>query len=394
MTQPDSNYPGSHYWGSTTGRHAAAELPYNGPARYEDGSFKPLGESDIHGDGQPDDLGRHVSAAAGRQPDPIVASASTMAEDASATQQGTLWTPEHDVQHRDHATPETRDDAASSGMAGLPKFALLCPTYCRPENLKNLVACFEALDYPLRLRQLIVLDDADQYPQGFSGPGWEIVSLKRRFRTLSQKRNTLAALADRDTDVFCAWDDDDSWTPWTLLAHAAALESAKVSHPGWIFTEPTGTVTGHTASGQHVVGTLTPTMGMFQATQAIDANTFWAVNGYPLGNSGVDQKLMSNLRKFGATHADPIDAYPPFFFYGWENTNAPHLSSLGREGYDGVEFAKQREGRFQIGAGTFTPKQRRDWAAIGRRTVGYAFDADHYSMRSWWSEHRAEVLKA
>lgn len=45
-----------------------------------------------------------------------------------------------------------------------PKFSYLFCTFLRPKQLANAVACFEALDYPLEQRELIVLDDVGQYP--------------------------------------------------------------------------------------------------------------------------------------------------------------------------------------------------------------------------------------
>lgn len=301
---------------------------------------------------------------------------------------------EHRPTHQDHATPRTREEAsASAGLVGLPKFALLCPTWCRPHTLTNLIECFNRLDYPLSLRELIILDDADQYPQGMEGEGWQVISVPRRFRTLSQKRNTLAALADKDTDAFCAWDDDDSFTPWTLLAHAAALEYGQVSHPSLVFSEPPKATDKEDLNGM-TVAPVTRTGLMYQATQAIDANVFWSVGGYPLGNSGVDQKLVGNLQRMVGEFADPCDHYPPFFFYGWDDTNSPHLSSLGREGYDGPTLEGQKKDAQQVGYGRLVPKLRRRWNVIARRSVQFDMYEDHYAMRDWWENGGKDRFEA
>ncbi|HUT14422.1 MAG TPA: hypothetical protein VMY42_28310, partial [Thermoguttaceae bacterium] len=52
------------------------------------------------------------------------------------------------------------------------------------------------------------------------GPGWWLLSLGKRFRTLGEKPNACAALASADVDAFAVWDDDDICLPWHLEAMA------------------------------------------------------------------------------------------------------------------------------------------------------------------------------
>ena len=86
-----------------------------------------------------------------------------------------------------------------SDSAVSPFLSCLCPTFRRPKLLANAIACFETQDYPPERRELIVLDDAAQYPTEPSGPGWRIVSLNERVETLSKKRNRLEEIASRDS---------------------------------------------------------------------------------------------------------------------------------------------------------------------------------------------------
>jgi len=99
------------------------------------------------------------------------------------------------------------------------KIACLCCTYNRPEQLAEAIESFQRQTYPLAKRELIVLDDAGQYDEQM-GPGWWLLSLGKRFRTLGEKPNACAALASADVDAFAVWDDDDICLPWHLEAMA------------------------------------------------------------------------------------------------------------------------------------------------------------------------------
>src|SRR5690606_9462505 len=102
--------------------------------------------------------------------------------------------------------------------------------------LAQAIESFLRQDYPAELRELIVLDDADQYaPQG--GKNWQIVSVPQRFRTLGEKRNASAALVSADVDAYCVWDDDDIYLPWHLSAAAQALADADYSIPTALYVD-------------------------------------------------------------------------------------------------------------------------------------------------------------
>ena len=110
------------------------------------------------------------------------------------------------------------------------KVAAICCTYKRPDELATVIECFLRQDYPPEMRELIVLDDADQY-ESQDGDGWRIVSIPSRFRTLGEKRNASAGLVSPDVDAYCVWDDDDVYLPWHMTAATDALADADVSPP-------------------------------------------------------------------------------------------------------------------------------------------------------------------
>ena len=96
----------------------------------------------------------------------------------------------------------------------IPKITAVCPTYKRPVQLANIVQCF--LDQDYKNKELVILDDAQQYPDGLAGDGWRVHSMKERYPTLGDKRNASVELAQGE--YIAVWDDDDAYLPWHLSA--------------------------------------------------------------------------------------------------------------------------------------------------------------------------------
>ena len=264
----------------------------------------------------------------------------------------------------------------------LPKIACLTITHNRPHLLPNLIESFLRQDYPAMNRELLILDDLGQYPTEPSGDGWQVISVKRRFETLSAKRNALAAMTGNDVDALAWWDDDDTFLPWCLLSHAWALKRSPVSHPGLVLD---GSFKVH-ETGQR----------MYQATQCIDRELFFHVGGYPRGNSGVDQHLITRLRKIGSLNdfADPTEQFPPWFIYGWSDTNSPHLSTLDKPtGYDGERLTLEAEMGRKNQVSEIVPKWRRNWSVEVRKSLGIPVDLRTVGLPEWWSLNKPELEK-
>ncbi|MCA9058462.1 MAG: glycosyltransferase, partial [Planctomycetaceae bacterium] len=102
----------------------------------------------------------------------------------------------------------------------LPFVSCLCPTYRRPQLLRESIACFEAQDYPVDRRELIILDDAGEL-ENQTGNGWQIISIPRRFRSLPEKFNAVAALASGE--ILVVWEDDDIYLSHHISSHVAAM---------------------------------------------------------------------------------------------------------------------------------------------------------------------------
>lgn len=149
----------------------------------------------------------------------------------------------------------------------LPMLSCLCPTFRRPRLLENAIACFLAQDYPANRRELIILDDAGQFPASH-GPNWRLISLPSRFRSLAEKYNALAGLSQGEYLV--VWEDDDIYLPWHLSAHATALQRGEYSKPSRIWS--------HTGDGLNEE----QAAGRFHGSIAFSRRVFVQVGGWPL----------------------------------------------------------------------------------------------------------------
>jgi hypothetical protein len=163
------------------------------------------------------------------------------------------------------------------------KIACLCSTFVRPAELREAIACFERQDYPLQRRELIILDDAGQYPSQ-RGPGWQLVSVSRRFRTLGEKRNASAGLVSPDVEAYAVWDDDDIYLPWHLSAAARALEQG-----AWVVPATVWLFWGGRFERR-------PTHRMFHAAWCFTRDLFERAGRYPAMQGGEDQALRRALR--------------------------------------------------------------------------------------------------
>lgn len=107
-----------------------------------------------------------------------------------------------------------------------------CCTYLRPELLGRLLFCWEQQDYPANRRELIIVDDANQYGN-CSGNNWRIISYRARFPGLSEKRNASITIAK--SDIICVADDDDYYWPHWISTVAKTLENNTWLRPSEAF---------------------------------------------------------------------------------------------------------------------------------------------------------------
>lgn len=109
-----------------------------------------------------------------------------------------------------------------------PLICAFCPTMNRPELLGRAIRCFLNQTYTNKF--LVILDDLGQY-NNQRGDKWELVSIPRRFMSLGEKGNAVAALAPRETYGLLKYDDDDWYYPWHFEAMAEALSRGSWVQP-------------------------------------------------------------------------------------------------------------------------------------------------------------------
>jgi hypothetical protein len=199
------------------------------------------------------------------------------------------------------------------------KIAVVCVTYNRPQRLGQMIRCFERQDYDKR--ELVILDDAGQYPST-SGPSWRLVSTAKRFPTLGEKRNAAVQLVSDDVEALAVWDDDDLYMPWALHASAAALELGPWSRPSLVLhPQPDGSLR------QHKTG------GLFHSGWAYRRDAFDQAGGYPSMDNGEDQVLAERFCRMNIAAVDPVAlGFAPFLVYCW--AGGMHLSWAGPRGYE------------------------------------------------------------
>lgn len=197
----------------------------------------------------------------------------------------------------------------------LPFVSCLCPTYRRPKLLEESIDYFKAQNYPEDRRELIVLDDAAEL-ENRSGHGCQIISIQRRFRSLPEKFNALAGLAQGE--ILVVWEDDDIYLPHHIRSHVTAMDGHLWSKPSKVLSDYTGTIQEEDATGR------------FHASLAFTRQAFEQVGGWPLTLRGdFDQQLIARLNSIGPA-GDPCLLAAPSYVFRWSSTGAYHGQALMR----------------------------------------------------------------
>jgi len=211
------------------------------------------------------------------------------------------------------------------------KICVCTCTYKRPRSLGHLIRCFERQSY--QDRWMVILDDEGSLGH-HAGDRWHLVSIPRRFRTLGEKRNAVAALAPPDTEAFAIWDDDDLYFPWALEATAAALDRGDWSRPS-IALVPIVEPPGNRWSFRQV-----QTGGLFHGGWGYRRELFDRAGWYPAESGPEDQGLMHKMEALGPAIVDPITlGFQPFYVFGGPRISGePNLSALGcdQRAYDAL----------------------------------------------------------
>lgn len=188
-----------------------------------------------------------------------------------------------------------------------------CPTFSRSHLLARAIAAWEAQTFSERL--LICVDDSGQLDSQKSEQGkWEIVSLSRRCRSLSEKNNLCISLAPPHAKKFMKFDDDDLVYPWACEAAAEALDRGIICQPrfavDWDISEWVITPT-------HSPGTDSLEVGFcYHGTWSFTEEFFLKMRGYaPLLYAGDDGELDQRRRDMGIRSVGLDKRYKPYYKY-------------------------------------------------------------------------------
>jgi glycosyltransferase involved in cell wall biosynthesis len=243
------------------------------------------------------------------------------------------------------------------------KIALLTITWRRPRTLGRLIECFLRQTYPNR--EMIILDDADDYPTQPCGDRWKLVSIDRRFCSLGAKRNACAALASLDADVFLICDDDDILLPWAMAATAHAIQR---SQSGWV--QPRQAYQPHPNHPDRLIrcetfGRNRPHYVDYHSGWSYRRDVFEDMRGYPLAGED-DTPVRDHLVLVKGPSGDTIcTKFPdPIVIYSGDTRNAriSQLYQKHRESGDMAKKAWDESGRAPVD-GQFSIEWDRDYTA-------------------------------
>lgn len=161
----------------------------------------------------------------------------------------------------------------------------MCPTFHRGRLLSNVLACYLAQDHPADRRELIILDDGNDFSDQH-GDGWRLISMPYRFPSLPEKYNYLFSLIDPRSDAVMIAEDDDIYNSFAVSAHATALGHGRWSKPSQVLSTYTGTPQ------------MEPSAGRFFASICVSCDLWRAVGGIPnTKRADFDQQFMSLLQQ-------------------------------------------------------------------------------------------------
>jgi hypothetical protein len=211
------------------------------------------------------------------------------------------------------------------------KIAAVTITFNRPRLLGRMIRCFEMQTLPLEQRELVILDDAGQYPSQPSGEGWRVVSQTTRYPDIGPKRNAAVKLVSDDVDAIAVLDDDDFYLPNAMAACVHALEKKPWSQARQVL-EWDEMKWKRVRTHHHTA----PDSCAYHGAWAFRLDAFKKAGGYPsVGNE--DNPLANNLTRLFGPSADTIcPQFPdPWYVYSrdrktgmTEPQNTYHVSEL------------------------------------------------------------------
>ncbi|HKX30619.1 MAG TPA: glycosyltransferase [Blastocatellia bacterium] len=224
----------------------------------------------------------------------------------------------------------------------------LCLTYGRPALLEESIECFKRQSWR-GPKELIIVNDHPDQELSCADEEIVIVNLRRRLRTLGEKRNLSVALAKYD--LLLIWDDDDIYLPWRIeetMKYLPARQFFK-SAAAWLFSdgrlrdepvieniEPLPTLDFSGGPRFRVTGPIDPredpNLFLFHGGAAYTRSLYQEVRGYSCVNCGEDLDFENRLKLHPKLSAQFESTRLPrnriYYVYRWRHGHY-HASEVG-----------------------------------------------------------------
>ena len=227
----------------------------------------------------------------------------------------------------------------------------LCLTYGRPELLEEAVESFKRQRWD-GLKELVVVNDHPAQELVCADDEVVIVNLKRRFRTIGEKRNFSVALASYD--YLLTWDDDDIHLPWRIEETMKTLPENHFYKCPQVWLEGSGRLLDEPKHEETI----------FHGSAAYSRHLFKEIRGYKCMNGGEDQEFERRIRE------------NPRFNEHWKLTVLPlfriYMIVRRNHGYyhaSAVRDLSSIEPRVSEGEYRLRPHWKKDYCAEVRRKV-------------------------
>ena len=255
------------------------------------------------------------------------------------------------------------------------KIAAVTITFNRPWLLGRMIRCFEKQTLPLEQRELVILDDAGQYPKQPCGEGWRVISQTNRYPDIGPKRNAAVQLISDDVDAIAVWDDDDFYLPTAMEACVNALEKSPWSQARQVLEwQDAGWKRVQTYHRR------TPDSCAYHGAWSFRLDAFRQAGGYP-ENGNEDNPLARNLLRLFGPSADTIcNKFPdPWYVYSRDRKTGMadqqstyHVSELylrlsrsNPKGYGAIAWSEvEKANKNIIRMGSIPVEWDRDYLAI------------------------------
>lgn len=196
-----------------------------------------------------------------------------------------------------------------------PFVTVVTLTANRAKLLANCLACFQSQTHPADRKEMVILDDAGQFPC-HAGDGWRVISVPTRFSSAHEKMNAAFALADPRTEIFALFDDDDIFLPRHLEYLVAAIQS------GGTFSKPSKI---YSLQGTQLIEE--NAVGRFCGSIAFTAELLNRIGGWPNCKRGdADQHFLQLLARHGQQVDPLLFANGPQYVYRY-GTGMYHAST-------------------------------------------------------------------